>query len=293
MDIVEQFKDISGLSLSKSKTEFLGIRETKAQHMGLATVNQIKCVRAFVTKKQGPEENNINYEHAMGQIKLVHRSWEWRYPSPIGAAVISKSLMTSTLMHLLVNFNPEPEIIKEYEKTIRNFIWRGRSQVQKQRMEQPIGRGGMNVTSLPDFMTALRIRWYRQLCIPGLHQNWKTTLEHWLQMEGLTVADIPKMGFPDLGILADKLNDKGLQFWAKTFKQISHTAEIWEEETDNFAMLPVFGGLLAKKANKNGRAKWLSFFNTAELSIKPLFHSYLLVARVLARPFLRQIVCLY
>jgi hypothetical protein len=77
MDIVEQFKDISGLSLSKSKTEFLGIKETyamktKAQNMGLAAVEQIKFVGAYVTKEQGPDENNLNYKQAMEKIEIVH-----------------------------------------------------------------------------------------------------------------------------------------------------------------------------------------------------------------------------
>jgi hypothetical protein len=192
--------------------------------------------------------------------------------------------MTSTLTYLLVNFNPEAEMIKEYEKIIRKFIWRGRSQVQKQRMEQPLGRGGMNVTSLPDFMAALRIRWYRQLCNPiDSHQNWKTALQFWLKKERLLLMDIPKLGSHDLGILADKLDEKGLTFWAKTFKQISRAAEIWEEQTDNFVMLPVFGGLLAKKANRNGRAKWISFFNSSKPSIKTLFCRYPLLVDLFDR----------
>jgi hypothetical protein len=47
---------------------------------------------------------------------------------------------------------------------------------------------------------------------------------------------------------------------------------------DNFAMLPVFGGIIAKKANRNGRAKWLSFFNQTNSAMKDVFHSYPMVA---------------
>jgi hypothetical protein len=187
--------------------------------------------------------------------------------------------MTSTLTHLLVNFNPEPDILKEYDKIIKRFIWRGRHQVQDRRMDQPVGRGGMNVTSLPDFMAALRIRWYRQLCAPiNSHQNWKTTLTYWLKKENLTISDVLKLGFHDLELLSNKLFEKGLLFWASTFKQLSLAAVIWEEKTDNFAMLPVFGGLIARKANKNGRAKWLSFFNQKEPIIRKLFCKYPLVS---------------
>jgi hypothetical protein len=283
MDIVDKFKNLTGLSLSKSKTEFLGINETqsmkrKAQSLGLKAVNQIKFVGAYVTKQQGPVENHLNYQNAMEQIRLVHRSWEWRYPSPIGAAVITKSLMTSTLTHLLVNFNMEPDIIKEYNKIILKFIWKKRHQVQDRRMDQPMGRGGMNIPAIQDFMSALRIRWYRQICkVDGLYQNWKTVLTFWLKKENIKLTDIPNLGFDDLKQLADKLLDSGLTFWASTFKQLSIVAQIWEEKTDNFAMLPIFGGLIAKKANKSGKAKWLSVFNNREPSIMHLFQKYKLV----------------
>jgi hypothetical protein len=284
MSTVDHFNRLTGLSLSKSKTEYLGINETqamttKADNMGLKIVNQIKFVGAYVTKHQGSIENHLNYQNAMEKIMLVFRSWEWRFPSPIGAAVITRSLMVSTLTHLLVNFNMESDTIKEYNKLIRRFIWKGRHQVQDKRIDQPMGRGGMNITDINDFMTALRIRWYRQICnTNGLHQNWKTTLTYWLKEYNLKLTDISSMGFDDLKILGDKLMERGLSFWASTLLQLSTVAQIWEEQTDNYTMLPIFGGLIAKKANKHTKAKWLSIFNDKEPQLMQLFQQYKLVS---------------
>jgi hypothetical protein len=55
-------------------------------------------------------------------------------------------------------------------------------------------------------------------------------------------------------------------------------AQIWEEQTDNFAMLPIFRGLIQKSANKNGRAKWLSVFNEQNRVMKEIFKNYKLVS---------------
>jgi hypothetical protein len=130
-------------------------------------------------------------------------------------------------------------------------------------------------------MAALRIRWFRHICgNENLYQNWKITLQFWLKKEGITITNVLKLGFHDLQILTSKLQQRGLLFWASTFKQISYAAEIWEEQTDNFAMLPLFGGYLARKANKNRRATWLSFFNPKEPLMKSLFYKYPLVANL-------------
>jgi hypothetical protein len=55
-------------------------------------------------------------------------------------------------------------------------------------------------------------------------------------------------------------------------------AQIWEEKTDNYAMLPIFGGLIARKANKKAKAKWLSIFNTKDSAMMLLFQKYKLVS---------------
>jgi hypothetical protein len=136
----------------------------------------------------------------------------------------------------------------------------------------------MNIPAISDFMTALRIRWYRQICKEdGLHQNWKTVLTYWLKKQNIKLTDILRLGYDDMKLLADKLLDNGLTFWASTFKQLSSVAQIWEEQTDNYAMLPIFGGLIAKKANKRSKAKWLSIFNDKEPAVMQLFQRYKLV----------------
>jgi hypothetical protein len=179
--------------------------------------------------------------HLTSRELLNRWSWIWRYSSPMGAAIISKSLMTSTMTHLLINFQPTPAHEQEYNTMIRRFIWRGRTQVQNRRLDQPLGRGGLRVTSLNDFTAALRIRWFRQICTQKItDHNWMIILQYWLKDLDLDVQDIPMMGLNDIKIMGAWFMEKGLRFWASTFDYLSKAQELWESTTDNYTLLPNF-----------------------------------------------------
>jgi hypothetical protein len=170
--------------LSTSKTEFLGINESTAMvnealRLGLLIMDQIKFVGAYVTKLPGDNEANLNFKHAFAQMQLVYRSWEWRHPIPPRAAIISKSIVVSVMMHLLSSFHPMREQLKEYINLIKRLLWKGR--FQNQRLDQLVGRGGLDIASLIEFTVALRIRWYRQICSEQVkNHNWMIILQHWI-----------------------------------------------------------------------------------------------------------------
>jgi hypothetical protein len=81
------------------------------------------------------------------------------------------------------------------------------------------------------------------------------------------------MAYMDILRLGEIFTAKGLHFWGTIFTYISEAAQIWEEKTDNFAMLPIFGGLIQKHAHKQGIAKWLSIFDSNGKN-KTIFRKY-------------------
>jgi hypothetical protein len=189
--------------------------------------------------------------------------------------------MTSTLTHLLINFQPEKQPLADYVKLMKSFIWSGRPQVQNRSLEQPIGKGGINLISIPDFIASLRMRWYRQICKGEIDKhNWLTILQSWLTEENLMISDIPKLGFHDLNILSTKLKNKGLTFWSHTMGHISQAMKTWGKKTDNITALSIFGGLLAGNARANGRAKWLSFFHHPDQIQRKIFPNLKLIGDI-------------
>ena len=263
--IAADFANLSGLHLSTQKTEFLSIGATpemcdQARICGLKTVDKIKFVAAWVTATPGTEETDMQFLKPIEKIELVDRSWAWRRPSPYGATIIIRSLMASTTTHLLSNFDMGNQQLQYINNLFTKLLWAStnRHHTRKDRLIQPISKGGMNIISIPDFTMALRIQWFRKLCHPNPSiQNWRIVLNHYLAKYGIRDVDIPYLGWRDLKRLGIKLVEDKFRFWGTNFQHLSSIAKLWEESTTNIGMLPLFGGLIQEKAESS----WLSIFD--------------------------------
>ena len=271
IDTADRFQELTGLSLSKPKTEYLSIGAShesllSAMRHDLKIVNSIKFVGAHVTAMPGKDENILNYKNAFEAIERVERMWTWRRPTPLGASLIARTLMTSTMTHLLMNFSLEKEQIQKYDQLTRHFIWENtRPQVQMKRMVQPLERGGMNLTSIEDFTTSLRTRWYRILSRKAegepITENWIYALQVWLDEIGdIKAEDIPKIGHKALRKLGQILLQRGCHFWGDNFIRFAPIVMASELKTDNPTALPIFGGIIMAKAPIRN-SKWLCLFN--------------------------------
>ena len=242
-----------------------------ASQNGLKQVQKIKFVGAIITDRQSVDETNENFEQAFLKIRRVRDSWNFRYPSPAGASIVLKMLITSTLTHLLCNFDMTAEHVKEYYNIAKELLWHGSTpKVQKKRVTQPIARGGIGLTDIVAFSTSLRTRWYRQIIMKARPvedqqdntqlENWMVVLRHWLAQLHLQLSDIPKLGWLDMKTLGCRLEEMGCLYWGNTFRQYSQIVKTWEYKNDNITALPLFGGLCQHEANKH-KSNWMSIFH--------------------------------
>ena len=266
LEIAAEFKALTGLTLSPSKTEVLemnkdGPLSRRARNLQLLVVDRIKFVGAYVTRSYDDEERNLNYANPINKINTVVRSWNWRRPTPAGAAIIVKSLLTSTMTHLLSNIEPTQEVINQYNKLVTSLIWNHRSQVQKKRIHQPIGAGGMNIPDINKFAISLKIRWYRKLLPEGSTMTvptWRRVLDKWLEPLGIKSEHIPRMGYNDLAMAGSTLCEHGHLFWGNFLTELGEIMKIWENNTKQLDLLPIFGGRLQATGKTT---KWMSIFN--------------------------------
>ena len=287
LHVAKLFSNLTGLNLSAPKTEVLememnGPISRRAHQLGLLVVDKIKFVGAYITRKGDTSEQELNYHSPLKKMDRVIKSWIWRYPTPTGAAVITKSLITSTMTHLLINVDLPEQTFKAYQKKVRELIWQNRAQVQRRRMHQPVGNGGMNIPDLKKFVIGLRIKWYRQMLPeqqPTTCPSWKFILNQWLDRYQLNADDIPYMGHEDIRILAGKMEEDGHSFWATTLHGISRVAKIWEENTRQIAQLPIFGGRLKLSCRTT---KWMSIFNTTTPCLNLFKHGIKMAGEVFA-----------
>ena len=127
LTVAADFTKISGLQLSNSKTELMIIGPdnglTKyAEDKGLKVVKCIKFVGCWIFPYQGEVETNFNFDSVLSKVRLAYRSWAWRKLTPIGAALVCKSLVVSLAIHIMQNFNPTPDWISETYKLLRKLV---------------------------------------------------------------------------------------------------------------------------------------------------------------------------
>ena len=238
-----------------------------AGRMGLKLVSEIKFVGAYTGASPGQDEDSRNFANAFEKIERVGRTWGWRRPNALGAVVIVKALMASTATHLLANFTLSKEETKRFNKMSRQFVWESsRPQVRLARMAQPIYRGGMNHIDIDLFTTSLRTRWYRILTRKAfgeaVNENWIYALNKWLEPYDIEASEIPHIGYKDMAKLGRLLSSRKCHFWGDNFLRYAKVVKLFEEQTDNPACLPIFGGLLQHTATKSTNSKVLTIFKS-------------------------------
>ena len=278
MSITTEFGSLSGLKLSKSKTEVMHIGPNTACDLftncrGLKVVRQIKFVGAWIFPNPGAEENNFNFNGVMDKMRLAYRSWAWRKISPLGAALVCKAIVVSVAIHILQNFVPSSEWIADANRLFRKIIWSdGRAHIRLSRLPSPIELGGLDMVNLKTMETALKIFWFRKITIlppeDSLFFNWIKILNLHLKKLDLNIRCVSALGYNDLKWISTKFYEMRLWFWSDTFRHFSISAQLLEEDATDWQSLPVFGGVFQANLlkNKKGGGTWLSIRNDIPLS---------------------------
>ena len=125
-----------------------------------------------------------NIDSQLNDIKKLLNVWLMRNISPIGRIQKVKSLALSKLTHLFLSLpSPDSETMKTLEKMFNNFVWRnGRHCVNKEILQAPNSKGGLNMIYIPNFDLGLKLTWLRKM-IKG-HEPWLEIAEN-LKMDQL------------------------------------------------------------------------------------------------------------
>ena len=214
-------------------------------------VDRIKFLGSWIFPLPGAEEDEYNYSKVTDKMRLAYRSWAWRKPSPLGAAMACQSLVVSTAIHILHNFIPPTLWIAETNKLMRKFIWSGgRAHIRMSRLQAPTDLGGLNMVNLYNLQTSLKVFWFRKLVMmqeDSMHFNWMKILNIHLKRLELDITIITTLGHKDYDWIADKFHTTGLQFWSDTFRRFATAARLLEESTVEWQSLPIFGGIFQER----------------------------------------------
>ncbi|XP_071138839.1 uncharacterized protein [Mytilus edulis] len=167
LNIIEIFGTLSGLKLNRSKTE--GIWLGKLKH----------CKDKFenITWNKGPikslgvyfgtdraECDKLNTEKIIQKCDKLISNWKKRNLTMIGKITVVKSLLIPNLTYLASVTNLPHEFIQQFKTIIYNFIWDGkREKVKRTTLSKNTTMGGLKMTDIDNYITALQIAWIKRL----------------------------------------------------------------------------------------------------------------------------------
>ena len=109
--------------------------------------------------------------------------WSKRLISPLGKITVIKSILISTITHLLISLpNPSEETLKKLESDLFQFLWNKKpDKVARKQVIQTYIDGGINMLHVKSFLKSMKISWMKRLL--SCNSTWTKILEHILKIK--------------------------------------------------------------------------------------------------------------
>ena len=100
----------------------------------------------------------------MSEIDKITSYWKYRFLSPLGKAVIAKSLLLSKINHIAFSVPTlNKTMIKKIEDKIYGFIWSGPDKVARADAKKNENEGGLALPDIHASWSAFKFSWLRRL----------------------------------------------------------------------------------------------------------------------------------
>ena len=98
-----------------------------------------------------------NFDSVLKSIKKVLNMWKWRGLTLIGRIQIVKSFAIPKVMSKATLIPVSSELIKEVNKELYSFIWKGKDKVKRSALINDIEDGGLKMLNLESMISAQRV----------------------------------------------------------------------------------------------------------------------------------------
>ena len=100
---------------------------------------------------------HVTYDQTLKTIKKRLNCWNWRNLTVLGRIQIIKSFVIPVFMYRAGLICSHKEIVKEVNKIIFNFIWKGKDKVKRSALISDVENGGLRAPHLESIIKAQRI----------------------------------------------------------------------------------------------------------------------------------------
>ena len=128
-------------------------------------------------------KQKLNFDELITSIKIKLRIWKWRDLTIIGRIQIVKTFIIPIFLYCASMICLDKEFVKEANKIILNFIWKGKDKIKRLTLISDIEDGGLKAPLLDSIITTQRILCCKRL-VSEQPSSWKTILLHYLKPVG-------------------------------------------------------------------------------------------------------------
>ena len=159
--VLDNFGDISGLTLNPSKTKALWLgswRHRKDKPFGfLWPEKPIRVLGTFISYNE-KENKKYNFTLKLQKLKTILDIWNCRSLTLFGRCLITKSLGISQLVHTISNLDVPKEYLGDVNSVIFKFIWKNKKdKIKRKLMFLDYDQGGLRAPSIDVLEKSLKL----------------------------------------------------------------------------------------------------------------------------------------
>jgi len=163
----EEFSKKSGLYLNADKTEILNLKRYEAnevikikvynEEIELQTVKEVKiCGKTY--SMDPTTEHKENVAKQICKVEKQVKQWEKRNLTTEGRIIISKTFGISQVVYNMQSTFFEPKDIKEIEKIVYKFIWKGPDKIKRKIIQGGYADGGLKGPNIEALDKTLKLK---------------------------------------------------------------------------------------------------------------------------------------
>ena len=229
---IQQYEEVSGLSLNLKKCMFLPVNMTQqnidhiVRETGMKKVQKIKHLGVIINSNGDVtyEDNILPIENA---IRQIIQTLSTSASTPIGRSLFSRFLLASKYIHRL-HCMSRTEHFTDLQKLITSQVWNrytlsdggqnySRTHIAATRVSQPIFFGGLSVPDTLVQFHSSRFSWLRKMYRGHENRQWYQICNRLLaKIRRPTIKKHFQLGYHEWQLTGNKLQ-RAFPFWSSIF----------------------------------------------------------------------------
>ena len=190
IEILENFKRLSGLSMNKNKTEVMYLGSNRGEvnrEFNLKWVEEIKILGVYFSNQIRASQNEKNWKDKIEKVKRIIKSWEKRNLGLIGKICIIKSFLSAQFVYILKSIGLPENVLTEINRLFFRFLWRKKDcnkkayeKVKRKVMINNIDLGGLSMIDMHILQKSFKLEWVVKLFRCKKEEKWAWVAKEYL-----------------------------------------------------------------------------------------------------------------